>query len=104
MNDKSTNNNNNNTETNLNQNYWLFNLNDKTLSCSLTKCLISSLRQYLRQHQIYRIQLKKNYEQLNKLKTNLELTVNWYVKSLSFFVFLCIFIIFFLEVFFGDQR
>ncbi|CAH8505469.1 unnamed protein product [Schistosoma intercalatum] len=84
MNDKSTNNNNNdnNTETNLNQNYWLFNLTDKTLSCSLTKCLISSLRQYLRQHQIYRIQLKKNYEQLSKLKTNLELTVNWLQQSI----------------------
>ncbi|CAI2726796.1 unnamed protein product [Schistosoma spindalis] len=80
INDKCSNK--NNTEINLNQNNWLFNLTNKTLSYSLTKCLISSLRQYLRQNEIYRIQLKNNYEQLNKLKTNLELSINWLQQSI----------------------
>ncbi|CAH8514818.1 unnamed protein product [Schistosoma rodhaini] len=72
----------NNTENNSNQNGHLFNFTDKTLSYSLTKCLISSLRQYLRQQQVYRIQLKKDYERLNKLKSNLQLSVKWLQQSI----------------------
>lgn len=72
----------NNTENNSNQNGHLFNFTDKTLSYSLTKCLISSLRQYLRQQQVYRIQLKKDYERLNKLKSNLQLSVDWLQQSI----------------------
>ncbi|VDQ16713.1 unnamed protein product [Trichobilharzia regenti] len=62
------------------QNDWQFTTaNDQTTSCSLIQCLISSLRQYLRQRQVYRAHLIKSRERLNQLKSNLELSVNWYV-------------------------
>ncbi|CAH8840864.1 unnamed protein product [Trichobilharzia szidati] len=60
------------------RNDWQFTTaNDQTTSCSLIQCLISSLRQYLRQRQVYRAHLIKSRERLNQLKSNLELSVNW---------------------------
>ncbi|TNN08876.1 GTPase-activating protein and VPS9 domain-containing protein [Schistosoma japonicum] len=69
-------------EDNLHQHCWQFNSNNEVSSCSLTKCLISSLRQYLKQYRDYRIQLIKNREQLNQLKSNLELSVSWLQQSI----------------------
>ncbi|KAK4469706.1 hypothetical protein MN116_007231 [Schistosoma mekongi] len=69
-------------EDNLHQHCWQFNSNNDVTSCSLTKCLISSLRQYLKQCRDYRIQLIKNREQLNQLKSNLELSVSWLQQSI----------------------
>ncbi|CAH8503141.1 unnamed protein product [Heterobilharzia americana] len=72
----------NNSSNSKHHNNSQFNTTNGTSSCPLNKCLISSLRQYLRRRQVYRAHLIKSRQQLNQLKSNLELSVNWLQQSI----------------------